>query len=129
MPVNCGSIEFVDGGVINNATMTNSTIQGSVINGSAIEASSLSRITAVDADTAVVIANVIAKLDTEQLRALAKAITDAMPDTIETALGPAHTKDDALPTELAGGRQYVLGSPMGWLKMQGVVIPAYQAQE
>lgn len=125
---NCGEIGFVDGGVINSATVSNSAIQGSIINGSEISASSLKNITSVDDATAQVIATAISRLGVEELRGLAKALADAMP-VIEPALGPAHTTEDALPTEIAGKRYFLLGAPDGWLKMRGVAIPAYMTQE
>lgn len=127
MAINCSAPSFMDGGTINSATVTNSTVQGSVINGSHIEASALHKVTEVDEATAQVLANAIAKLGTEELRALAKAIADAMP-VIEPALGPAHSKEDSLPLEIAGDRRYLLGAPNGWLTLRGVVVPAYKAQ-
>lgn len=125
---NCGNTGLQDGGVINNATITGSSIQGSVINGSHIEASALYKVTEVDDATAQVIATAISKLDTEQLRALAKAISEAMP-VIEAALGPEHSVDDSLPTDVAGDRRFLLGAPSGWLNLRGVVVPAYKAQD
>lgn len=127
MAINCGAPSFMDGGTINSATVTNSTVQGSVINGSHIEASALHKVTEVDDATAQVLANAISKLGTEELRALAKAIAEAMP-VIEPTLGPERSKTEALPTDIAGDRRFLLGAPNGWLKMRGVVIPAYKAQ-
>lgn len=127
MATNCGAPSFMDGGTINNATVTNSTVQGAVINGSHIEASALYKVTDVDEASARVIAAALTKLDTEELRALAKAIAEAMP-VIEPTLGPARSKAEALPTDVAGDRRFLLGAPNGWLKLRGVVVPAYKAQ-
>lgn len=126
MAINCSAPSFVDGGTINNATVTNSTVQGSLINGSHIEASALHKVTEVDESTAQVFATAISKLGTEELRALAKAIAEAMP-VIETTVGPARSKEEALPTDIAGDRRFLLGAPNGWLKLRGVVVPAYKA--
>lgn len=126
--MDCGAVSFLDGGTINNATVTNSTIQGSVINGSHIEASSLHKITEVDSATAQVIANAISQLNTEELRALAKAVALAMPD-IESITGPDISKDEAIPTDIAGDRQYLLGAPSKWLSIRGVAVPAYKTQD
>lgn len=128
MAINCGTPGFMDGGTINSATVTNSTVQGSIINGSHIEASALHKVTEVDEATAQVVANSIAKLGTEELRALAKAIAAAMP-VIEPMLGPERSKEDSLPTEIAGDRRFILGAPNGWLKLRGVIVPAYKTQD
>lgn len=128
MAISCSAPNFMDGGAINNAAITNSTVQGSVINGSHIEASVLHKVTEVDEATAQVFANAIAKLDTEELRALAKAIAKAMP-VIEPMLGPERSQAESLPTEIAGDRRFILGAPNGWLKLRGVVVPAYKAQD
>lgn len=120
----CGNNGPIEGGFINHSTVANSTIQGSAINGSVISASSLQTVTSVDDASALVIANAIAKLSTEELRALAKAICDAMP-LVEVAAGPSSSVKDSLPTEIWGGRQAILGSPSGWLRLRGVVVPAY----
>lgn len=127
MAINCGAQSFMDGGTINNATVTNSTVQGSVINGSHIEASALHKVTEVDEATAKVLATAISKLDTEELRALAKAIAEAMP-VIEPALGPVRNKAESLPLDIAGDRRFLLGAPNGWLKLRGVVVPAYKTE-
>lgn len=126
--MNCGEISFMDGGTLNSATITNSTVQGSVINGSHIEASGLYKVTEVDDATAQVIATAISELGTEDLRALAKAIADAMP-VVEPVLGPDRTQEESLPTEIAGDRRFLLGAPNGWLKLRGVIVPAYKAQD
>lgn len=123
----CGGPDVLDGGTVTNTTVTNSTIQGSAINGSAISASSLSTLTGVDSPSAHVIADAIAKLDTEELRALAKAIALAMP-LIEVSLGPSASVKDSLPTEVLGNRQALLGAPAGWLELRGVIVPAYAKQ-
>lgn len=123
----CGGADVIDGGTVTNSTVTNSTVQGSVINGSAITASSLNTITSVDSGSALVIANAISKLSTEELRALAKAISDAMP-LVEVSLGPKSSTKDSLPTEVFGNRQSLLGAPAGWLELRGVIVPAYAKQ-
>lgn len=128
MSVDCGAVYFMDGGTIKSSTITDSTIQGSVINGSVVEASKLTNTTAVDSNTAQVIADAIAKLDTENLRALGKAIAEAMPAPKPTA-GPETTTDTYLPTEMIGSRRYVMGAPAGWIEWRGVIIPAYKAGE
>lgn len=128
MSIDCGGSNFQDGGTITNATVTNSAVQGSVINGSAITASAIEKLTSLDQSSALVVANAIAGLDTESLRALAKAICEAMP-VIEPTLGPARSKAPELPTDIAGDRRFILGAPNGWLKLRGVVVPAYKAQE
>lgn len=127
MAVDCGAVDFMDGGTISNATITSSTVQGSVINGSAISASSLNTVTDVDDATAKVIASAIAGLPTEVLRELAKAIAEAMP-VVAPTLGPDRTETDTLPTDIAGDRRYLLGAPAGWLEMRGVVVPAYKSR-
>lgn len=127
MATNCGAINFMDGGVINNATVTNSTVQGSVISGSHIEASALHKVTEIDEASTHVLVTAISKLDTESLRALAKAIAEAMP-VIEPTVGPARSKEDSLPTDVAGDRRFLLGAPNGWLELRGVVVPAYKAK-
>lgn len=128
MSASCGQNGPIEGGIISSSTIVGSTVQGSIISGSAIQASSLEQLTKVDDSSALVIADAISKLSTEQLRALAKAIADAMP-LLSPTVGPASTNATSLPTEVVGSREKLLGGPSGWLKLRGVVVPAYASQE
>lgn len=128
MALNCGKVEFMDGGVFNAGTVSNSNVLGSVVSGSVVDSSAIKNATETDAKTAQVFADAIASLDTEQLRNLALAIARALPDA-EAVAGPERSHMEALPTAIAGGRHFVLGAPAGWLDMRGLVVPAYKRPE
>lgn len=128
MSMSCGQNGPIEGGTINSSTIVGSTIQGSVISGSVIKASALEEITSVDEKSALIIADAMSKLSTEQLRALAKAIADAMP-LLSPTVGPVSTNATSLPTEVVGSREKLLGNPNGWLTLRGVAVPAYASRE
>lgn len=128
MAINCGKVEFMDGGVFNAGTVSNGSVVGCSVSGSLIDSSCIKNTTETDKQTALVFANAIAQLSTEELRALALAIAKALPDAQPVA-GPERTQTEALPTAIAGGRHFVLGAPAGWLDMRGLVVPAYKVSE
>ena len=121
----CSVLEFMRGGAIIEAHITASTITDSRISSSEIDSSHLKNTASVDAASAQVIADAIAKLPEGSLTELAKAIAAAMPKA-PLASAPQVSTEDALPTDIAGNRELLLGKPDAWLGYNDFVVPAYK---
>lgn len=78
MSDSCCSLEFARGGVIDESSVTNSQIVNSTVQASTITASSIEMLASIDAASAVVIAEALAKLSSAQLKSLAEASTMRM---------------------------------------------------
>lgn len=120
----CGSLEFLRGGVIAEAQITASKISDSDVSASVIKSSQLQTLAAVDAASSQVIADAIAKLPAASLVALAEALAAALP--VATGAQPATNKAEALPLTVAGSRELLLGKPDVWIVDHDYAVPGYR---
>lgn len=121
----CGVLEFLRGGTLIDVHITSATITDSRISSSDIDSCHLKNAASVDAASAQVIADAIAKLPEGSLVELAKAIAKALPKA-PIADAPQITTEEALPTAVAGNRELLLGKPDAWLGYNDFIVPAYK---
>lgn len=124
---NCGCDNIPRGGTLVETTIASATILGGKISASTIDSSKITNLTDIDEASAKILLSKLAELSPEYLAVLAKAVSEAMPNT-PAGSSPAENVGDALPTTLIGRRTVVLGEPAGWLAMNGLVIPAYESK-
>lgn len=123
----CGGNDFTRGGALLETTISSSLILGSTVSASTLDSSKITNLTDIDEASAKILLSKLAELSPEYLAVLAKAVSEAMPNTPAGA-PPVENAGDALPTTLIGRRTVVLGEPAGWLAMNGLVIPAYESK-
>lgn len=150
----CGDIKFLQGGVIDSSTIINSQITNSSMSASAIAASTMTKsditeskieesdlnnskvedsllvdcemqkLSAIDAQSAKLIADAISILPRAELMALASAIFDAL--QVPIAQEPEFTNDSTISTNVFGDAEGVLGKPDHWGSFGGFAVPLYR---
>lgn len=124
MSQNCGSIEYLSGGTVNQASILNSQITSSEVSNSTLKTCAIESLTSVDDASAQVIADALAALPSNKLQALVEALMQSMSFTDATA--PDTSEDKAIPTTMYGTRNAILGTPVRWKQLpDGSVIPCY----
>lgn len=124
MSQNCGAIEYLSGGTLNQATVVNTQILNSEISASALRSCSVVSLTSVDSASAQVIADALASLDPVQLQALMNKLMESM--SFADAAAPDSTDNAATPTTMYGERTALLGTPKNWKSLpDGSRIPCY----
>lgn len=117
----CGNIEFLSGGTINQSSIVSSTITNSDLTGGTISSAAIESLKSVDSNSAKVIAEALAGMDEASKKALAEALGFAP----GVGQAPASTTEDSLPTEVLGDRDQLLGAPAEWVSIGGKNVPAY----
>lgn len=121
----CGGVRYVDGGVIQSASIVSSQIVNSSLENSAIRGCSLENTTSVDRITAEKIAAQLATLDQASLNALATALNLARSAQV-TQNRPAVSTEESLSTTVLGNRDMLLGRPTAWGEYaDGYIIPLF----
>lgn len=122
----CGNLEFVSGGVITGSTIMDSHITNSTISNSTFTAGTIANLTSIDEASAKIVADAIAALSAEQLKALASALFAAI--SVTPAEFPVSSESDKIPTTMYGGRGALLGQPDIVLPTSdpNYVVPAYR---
>lgn len=124
MSQNCGSIEFLAGGTINQSSILNSQITNSEVQNSKLSSCSVESLKSVDDASAQVIADALAALPSNKLQALVEALMQSMSFTDATA--PDTSEDTAIPTTMYGTRNAILGTPVRWKQLpDGSRVPCY----
>lgn len=128
MSDSCCSLEFARGGVIDESSVTNSQIVNSTVQASTITASSIEMLASIDAASAVVIAEALAKLSSAQLKSLAEAIHNAHGAVYGTE--PVRSSSgEELPTTVVGQRTFLLGEPDAWERRKdGLCAPVFRSK-
>lgn len=128
MSDSCCSLEFAKGGVIDESSVTNSQIVNSTVQASTITASSIEMLASIDAASAVVIAEALAKLSSAQLKSLAEAIHNAHGAVYGTE--PVRSSSgEELPTTVVGQRTFLLGEPDAWeMRKDGLCAPVFRSK-
>lgn len=128
MSDSCCSLEFARGGVIDESSVTNSQIVNSTVQASTITASSIEMLASIDAASAVVIAEALAKLSSAQLKSLAEAIHNAH-GAVYGAEPVRSSSDEELPTTVVGQRTFLLGEPDAWeMRKDGLCAPVFRSK-
>lgn len=128
MSDSCCSLEFVRGGVIDESSVTNSQIVNSTVQASTITASSIEMLASIDAASAVVIAEALAKLSSAQLKSLAEAIHNAH-GAVYGAEPVRSSSGEELPTTVVGQRTFLLGEPDAWeMRKDGLCAPVFRSK-
>lgn len=128
MSDSCCSLEFARGGVIDESSVTNSQIVNSTIQASTITASSIEMLASIDAASAVVIAEALAKLSSAQLKSLAEAIHNAH-GAVYGAEPVRSSSGEELPTTVVGQRTFLLGEPDAWeMRKDGLCAPVFRSK-
>lgn len=128
MSDSCCSLEFVRGGVIDESSVTNSQIVNSTVQASTITASSIEMLASIDAASAVVIAEALAKLSSAQLKSLAEAIHNAH-GAVYGAEPVKSSSGEELPTTVVGQRTFLLGEPDAWeMRKDGLCAPVFRSK-
>lgn len=128
MSDSCCSLEFVRGGVIDESSVTNSQIVNSTVQASTITASSIEMLASIDAASAVVIAEALAKLSSAQLKSLAEAIHNAH-GAVYGAEPVRSSSGEELPTMVVGQRTFLLGEPDAWeMRKDGLCAPVFRSK-
>lgn len=128
MSDSCCSLEFVRGGVIDESSVTNSQIVNSTVQASTITASSIEMLASIDAASAVVIAEALAKLSSAQLKSLAEAIHNAH-GAVYGAEPVRPSSGEELPTTVVGQRTFLLGEPDAWeMRKDGLCAPVFRSK-
>lgn len=117
----CGNMEFLQGGTIQNTTVVGADITSSTVTASEITASTLSNITGIDETTIRTIVTGIMALD-ENTK---KNLLESLGFSFNTAAAPATNVEAGLPTTMYGDRSALLGKPVGWISVDGNVVPHY----
>ena len=151
--MSCGDLSFVDGGVIQNATVLGSNVTGSDITNSTLDNVTLEHLRDIDNPSTQTLAEALAlhetvngtiaggiaandqamrtlvtamaQLDKLQLMALAKALWDALDFHPKPTTGPSATEAESLPTTVLGSREQLMGAPTQWLEAESGIIPVY----
>lgn len=128
MSDSCCSLEFARGGVIDESSVTNSQIVNSTVQASTITASSIEMLASIDAASAVVIAEALAKLSSAQLKSLAEAIHNAH-GAVYGAEPVRSSSGEELPTTVVGQRTFLLGEPDAWeTRKDGLCAPVFRSK-
>lgn len=128
MSDSCCSLEFARGGVIDESSVTNSQIVNSTVQASTITASSIEMLASIDAASAVVIAEALAKLSSAQLKSLAEAIHNAH-GAVYDAEPVRSSSGEELPTTVVGQRTFLLGEPDAWeMRKDGLCAPVFRSK-
>lgn len=128
MSDSCCSLEFARGGVIDESSVTNSQIVNSTVQASTITASSIEMLASIDAASAVVIAEALAKLSSAQLKSLAEAIHNAH-GAVYGAEPVRSSSGEELPTTVVGQRTFLLGEPDAWeMRKDGLCVPVFRSK-
>lgn len=128
MSDSCCSLEFARGGVIDESSVTNSQIVNSTVRASTITASSIEMLASIDAASAVVIAEALAKLSSAQLKSLAEAIHNAH-GAVYGAEPVRSSSGEELPTTVVGQRTFLLGEPDAWeMRKDGLCAPVFRSK-
>lgn len=128
MSDSCCSLEFARGGVIDESSVTNSQIVNSTVQASTITASSIEMLASIDAASAVVIAEALAKLSSAQLKSLAEAIHNAH-GAVYGAEPVRSSSGEELPTTVVGQRTFLLGEPDAWeVRKDGLCAPVFRSK-
>lgn len=128
MSDSCCSLEFTRGGVIDESSVTNSQIVNSTVQASTITASSIEMLASIDAASAVVIAEALAKLSSAQLKSLAEAIHNAH-GAVYGAEPVRSSSGEELPTTVVGQRTFLLGEPDAWeMRKDGLCAPVFRSK-
>ena len=128
MSDSCCSLEFARGGVIDESSVTNSQIVNSTVQASTITASSIEMLASIDAASAVVIAEALAKLSSAQLKSLAEAIHNAH-GAVYGAEPVRSSSGEELPTTVVGQRTFLLGEPAAWeMRKDGLCAPVFRSK-
>lgn len=128
MSDSCCSLEFARGGVIDESSVTNSQIVNSTVQASTITASSIEMLASIDAASAVVIAEALAKLSSAQLESLAEAIHNAH-GAVYGAEPVRSSSGEELPTTVVGQRTFLLGEPDAWeMRKDGLCAPVFRSK-
>lgn len=128
MSDSCCSLEFAKGGVIDESSVTNSQIVNSTVQASTITASSIEMLASIDAASAVVIAEALAKLSSAQLKSLAEAIHNAH-GAVYGAEPVRSSSGEELPTTVVGQRTFLLGEPDAWeMRKDGLCTPVFRSK-
>lgn len=128
MSDSCCSLEFARGGVIDESSVTNSQIVNSTVQASTITASSIEMLVSIDAASAVVIAEALAKLSSAQLKSLAEAIHNAH-GAVYGAEPVRSSSGEELPTTVVGQRTFLLGEPDAWeMRKDGLCAPVFRSK-
>ena len=128
MSDSCCSLEFARGGVIDESSVTNSQIVNSPVQASTITASSIEMLASIDAASAVVIAEALAKLSSAQLKSLAEAIHNAH-GAVYGAEPVRSSSGEELPTTVVGQRTFLLGEPDAWeMRKDGLCAPVFRSK-
>lgn len=128
MSDSCCSLEFARGGVIDESSVTNSQIVNSTVQASTITASSIEMLASIDAASAVVIAEALAKLSSAQLKSLAEAIHNAH-GAVYGAEPMRSSSGEELPTTVVGQRTFLLGEPDAWeTRKDGLCAPVFRSK-
>lgn len=128
MSDSCCSLEFARGGVIDESSVTNSQIVNSTVQASTITASSIEMLASIDAASAVVIAEALAKLSPAQLKSLAEAIHNAH-GAVYGAEPVRPSSGEELPTTVVGQRTFLLGEPDAWeMRKDGLCAPVFRSK-
>lgn len=128
MSDSCCSLEFARGGVIDESSVTNSQIVNSTVQASTITASSIEMLVSIDAASAVVIAEALARLSPAQLKSLAEAIHNAH-GAVYGAEPVRSSSGEELPTTVVGQRTFLLGEPDAWeMRKDGLCAPVFRSK-
>lgn len=128
MSDSCCSLEFARGGVIDESSVTNSQIVNSTVQASTITASSIEMLASIDAASAVVIAEALARLSPAQLKSLAEAIHNAH-GAVYGAEPVRSSSREELPTTVVGQRTFLLGEPDAWeMRKDGLCAPVFRSK-
>lgn len=128
MSDSCCSLEFARGGVIDESSVTNSQIVNSTVQASTITASSIEMLASIDAASAVVIAEALARLSPAQLKSLAEAIHNAH-GAVYDAEPVRSSSGEELPTTVVGQRTFLLGEPDAWeMRKDGLCAPVFRSK-
>lgn len=119
-----GALEFVDGGVINAATITNSQIVTSIIQNSAFESGRIANLVSIDDASASLIAKAFLSLGKEDLKALATVILGAA--ELPAATEQPALEEGNLSRQHYGSADAVLGTPNKWLTVGDGAVPLYK---
>ena len=128
MSDSCCSLEFARGGVIDESSVTNSQIVNSTVQASTITASAIEMLVSIDAASAVVIAEALARLSPAQLKSLAEAIHNAH-GAVYGAEPVRSSSGEELPTTVVGQRTFLLGEPDAWeMRKDGLCAPVFRSK-
>lgn len=125
----CGDIQYLEGGVLKDGTfvspnITNAKISDSVVSASTVDGAYITNLVNIDAASADVIADALARLPPESIRNLAMALLSIAPQVAEAA--PTASEAPSIPTTMIGARHTSLGAPAVWGVINGYKVPMYR---